>query len=313
MEYRKLIQFGKNSYVVSLPKEWLNKHKLKKGDTVYVDEGSEGLAISPKERKNIEATEITIDTTGKTVGNIQREIVAAYIKNYDSIVLVGDNLKKHMQEMRTFLHQLIGLETMEQSLTKMVAKSLVDLKSISIPLMIKRMDLIVRAMILDSKGPAIKEDVDLVYQRDFDLNRLNFLLQKSIRAAIKDPVVSRMVKRAPDQLVDDLTITSTLESIGDDIKRLFRLSYETKPSKTDLKELNKIYSNTEKAYLDVMKSYYKKNVELSEKISDICKKNLVECDEFLEENPKPGVVRMLEKLKTLQIHIRTIARLVRNS
>ena len=35
MEYRKIIEFGKSSYVVSLPKPWLNAKKLKKGDACF--------------------------------------------------------------------------------------------------------------------------------------------------------------------------------------------------------------------------------------------------------------------------------------
>lgn len=36
IERRKLIRFGDGGIVVSVPKSWINKHKLKIGDEVYV-------------------------------------------------------------------------------------------------------------------------------------------------------------------------------------------------------------------------------------------------------------------------------------
>ena len=46
MEYRKLISFGKSSYVVSLPKSWVVQNKLKKGDLLYFDEKEKDLILS---------------------------------------------------------------------------------------------------------------------------------------------------------------------------------------------------------------------------------------------------------------------------
>ena len=48
MTYRKIIGFGGSSFVVSLPKEWINKYGLKKGDVVNIEEESDMLRILPK-------------------------------------------------------------------------------------------------------------------------------------------------------------------------------------------------------------------------------------------------------------------------
>ena len=47
MGYRKLIGFGDSSFVVSLPKDWVNKHGLKKGDGLIVDvDNGQFLSVS---------------------------------------------------------------------------------------------------------------------------------------------------------------------------------------------------------------------------------------------------------------------------
>ena len=43
MEFRKIIAFGKSSFVVSLPKAWMVAHNLVKGDVVYLEEEDDDL------------------------------------------------------------------------------------------------------------------------------------------------------------------------------------------------------------------------------------------------------------------------------
>ena len=49
MEYRKLISFGKNSFVVSLPKSWIKQNKLIKGDLIHISDNGSDLILSKKE------------------------------------------------------------------------------------------------------------------------------------------------------------------------------------------------------------------------------------------------------------------------
>ena len=51
MGYRKIIAFGDTSYVVSLPKDWVEKNGLKKGDVVNVIVDENVLKISSIEHK----------------------------------------------------------------------------------------------------------------------------------------------------------------------------------------------------------------------------------------------------------------------
>ena len=46
MDYRRLISFGKSSFVVSLPKGWVVQNKLKKGDLIYFEESGPNLVLT---------------------------------------------------------------------------------------------------------------------------------------------------------------------------------------------------------------------------------------------------------------------------
>ena len=52
MEYRKLISFGKSSFVVSLPKSWIKQNKLKKGDLIHFEDEGNNLVIKKKEEES---------------------------------------------------------------------------------------------------------------------------------------------------------------------------------------------------------------------------------------------------------------------
>jgi antitoxin component of MazEF toxin-antitoxin module len=76
MEFRKLINFGKTSHVVSIPKAWLLKNKLNKGDTVSLQEVDGNLLLSPNTgQAKKEPKEIVINVDNKDKSQIQRELM----------------------------------------------------------------------------------------------------------------------------------------------------------------------------------------------------------------------------------------------
>ena len=48
VEFRKLISFGKTSFVMSIPKAWVTKNNLKKGDLIVLQEKENNLLLSPE-------------------------------------------------------------------------------------------------------------------------------------------------------------------------------------------------------------------------------------------------------------------------
>src|SRR3989344_2437396 len=133
MEYRKIISFGKSSFVVSLPKTWVRQNKLHKGDLIYFDEQNNDLLLQPKkdERETLEK-EIIISIDGKDIRRVQRETIAAYIQNYKTIILQGDEVKEKAKILQSFIQNLVALEILEQDSKKIVAKDFLNINDISL-------------------------------------------------------------------------------------------------------------------------------------------------------------------------------------
>ena len=79
MEKRKVIGFGKSSYIVSLPKEWEKENKIKKGDELGFENKGQILIINSGLQETISNKEIIIDCESKDIQLIKRLIYSAYI------------------------------------------------------------------------------------------------------------------------------------------------------------------------------------------------------------------------------------------
>ena len=94
MDYRKLISFSKGSFVVTMPKSWIEKHNLKKGDTISIEEGSNELVFYAGEKvPEKEEKSIVISTENKSMERVRVEIVSAYLNNHNTIEIFSKTLE----------------------------------------------------------------------------------------------------------------------------------------------------------------------------------------------------------------------------
>jgi phosphate uptake regulator len=198
MDVRKLIGFGKGSFVISLPKNWVDANKLSKGALITVEESKAGLLLSPgSDATRKEENKITINVAHKDLPTIKSEIITAYLNDFDTIELLFKDLPKNGPKIKEIIRDLAGLEILEQTSHRLVAKDLLDINEISLQSIIRRMDLITRGMIEDTITCIEKKsDPDSVSQRDAEVNRLHFLAFRVIRKALSNPRYARAVNLA---------------------------------------------------------------------------------------------------------------------
>ncbi|MCK4589709.1 MAG: phosphate uptake regulator PhoU [Nanoarchaeota archaeon] len=265
MEYRKIIEFGKTSFVISLPKYWVRRNNLKKGDTINLLEDKDNLIVCPKEKKDIhEPLRTTILTETKELKEIQAEIVAAYLANYDIIDIKGRNLQDFVLDIKTTFKNLIGMELIEQETNRILARDLINLKEVSIESLIRRIDIIIRSMIKDSTSNLHEDYYESIFQRDNEINKLTLLLKRVIKLALEEPHVAEKLKRKNKELLKDWNIISLLESIGDEVKRISRLYGKLNKNKNKVKEINSMLGDK---YFQLMKAYHKNNIPTARKIN----------------------------------------------
>jgi len=311
MEPRKLIKFGNGSYIISLPRSWISKNKLSKGDVIYLAENSNNeLIITPDfEEKRVKKEKTIKIEKPKDLDEVCREIISAYLEDYKIIKIVG-NIKPYRSAIENLLNNLVALEIIEQTPNKIVAKDFLKIKDVSFPEIIRRIDLILRVMIKTSKECLQKDNFEELSKMDTNVNKMRFLLQRVIKSALKEPSVVREVGCNNSELLDYWKLVVNFENIADECRRIARFFKKGKFKEQDKKEIMFLLNEIEKNYFDVMKAYYTKNKTLAHKVASYKNKIIKDCDKFVEKSNNKYASALAEKLKGMESFVRNIARIV---
>ncbi len=312
METRKIISFGTSSYVVSVPKNWIREHKLKKGDSVHVDDRNDELVLTPSAAGKIEEPKrILIEIDNKDMKLIRTEIVLPYLNNHDIIDISGRQLEKNAPEVKSIIRNLTGLEIIQQTAAKLTAKDLLNLKEISIRTLIRRMDNITRSMLVDSIDCFANDHYESIYERDLDVNRLVFLSFRVIRAAMINSRLAKYLVMSNLELMYSREIIICIEKIADQTKRIARHIRNAMALSTEEKrELAALYTRLMNDYLSAMKACYKKDKQLAYHI-EVTNRDVIDlCNAYKRRNDPVDTSRIIEHFKSVRTAIKNVARAV---
>ncbi len=285
MEYRKLISFGKNSFVISLPKSWVVHNSLKKGDIIYVDEKDSSLILETKgDAKNEDKSKI-IDVDGKSLDYLRRELISAYIDNYREIIFQGKEIPLKTEKLLDEVRYLIALEVLELDSQKIVTKDFLNMDKASVTELVKKIDMILRSMFKDCTNDFPNIDAGNILLRDKDVNRLLFLVFRAIRYGLRNP--TRTLKNfdlSPIDLLNCYLAVFYLEDIADQTKRIARLANKIKLPRKEEETFVGMIKECEQLYLNMIKSYYQSDVKKAFEHSMLKGDILKRINAFYEKN-----------------------------
>ncbi len=309
MDYRKIIKFGNSSHILSLPKDWLRKNKLKKGDLVYISEnGNDELVLSPQLKDENQESEITI-TENSSIDELHRKLVSSYIAGYNIINIKLKN-SNNIDIIKNFLESLMAFEIMEQTPNEIKAKDLLNIKEISMEKIIRRIDTITRSMMEDAKLSYKSNNYENIYKRDFDINKLTFLSYRIIKKCLEYPKITELVGIKYSKLIEEWLLVFYLEKIADEIKRISRYLTRLKNNSDKVKEVMNIYSEVQDDFSKCMNAYYKNDLiiahEIMDKKDDIMKK----CNALLGKNTNQYIFNIIDRTKAIEKYIRDMAILI---
>ncbi|MFH1409581.1 MAG: AbrB/MazE/SpoVT family DNA-binding domain-containing protein [Nanoarchaeota archaeon] len=107
---RKLIRMAGITSVVSMPKAWIDKHHLQKGQEVELIERPNGMLIQLDMTRT--ADSCTIDASSMDFEAARDHILAAYVNGYDEIK-VEHRMKDSEELMVSLSQEMIGFEVSE--------------------------------------------------------------------------------------------------------------------------------------------------------------------------------------------------------
>jgi len=310
MENRRLISFGRSSYVISLPQLWIKKHKLEKGANIAIEELNEGLLIFPQEleKKQIN-NEIIIRTENKPIDTIRREIASAYIRGFNTFIITGNDVKDKAGEISAFIQYLMALEIVEQTSNKIVAKDFLNIKEVSLENFVRKIDVSLRSMFQDVKN----QDISVLkhtIKRDEDINRLTFLIQRAIKLGLKEPSVAKQINETPETLLQYWRLVSHLERIGDDLKEIAGIIVSKKIPPKLQKSAETFLSEIEQQYVMIVRAYYEKDEKIALEATTMKESIMEKGNKLLEKSKDPSFVLLVDRMKHLAFNVNHFARIV---
>ncbi|MBI4450618.1 phosphate uptake regulator PhoU [Candidatus Woesearchaeota archaeon] len=255
MFIRRLVKAGQSSHTIALPKPWLDKHSLKRGDSVYLVESGDEIIMKANPAKQTSSKEISINVDKKPIEAVQREVASAYVNNYSSIILTGESLPQLTRQVRSILHDFMALEITEQTQKRLVAKDLLNTEEVAVDKTLRRMDMIVRSMLSDIRQSlATGQSMEPIMLRDYDVNRLYFVIARMVRKSF-----ASHSGIASLEAFDSWLIASNLEALADDIKEACTLLGSHKEHAALLEAI-------EQHYLDASKAFFGKDNSLADAV-----------------------------------------------
>lgn len=315
-EPRRLIKFGNSSYVVSLPKEWIEKNNLKKGELIYIDHSKNKLVLSPMSQNYSEdERKMIIDTKEMNAKSIRREILSSYANNFNLLEINGNFSRENIELIKEIISGLIGMEIVETSKEKIIAKDYLDVRVIELEKLIRRIDHTIRSMFEELKlgldGDSFKKkNFEEIYKADDTLNSLFFLVCKLSKKGLRDSEVTKLLKTNPEELSSYHWMAMNFENIGDEMKRLARYLNESKLQKKDMGKLKNLCTDMESLYLMLMGAVYNKNKALAKDIMESKKDMIEKCRSFCKKNDDSPYIRITERLEAISILMHNISRLI---
>ena len=280
METRKVIAFGKSTLSITLPKKWTTKTKLKKGDLLVVTELPTGkLELSLADQKeHAEPKKISIPIANRPLREVQREFIAAYIKGYSVIDLVGDHQGK-LSEIRRRLHELIAVEIMEVTHNRITAKVFSDMSLISFPNILSRIVLITRTIMEETQAivPSAK-NLHIRYrelvEKKREVDRQSLFALRITLNALSDPVFAAQVEPDHKKLsfIWYWQIIDYLEKVSDYLLGIAFYLTSTdvlqKLGKSGRTDLARLFDMVGKTFSSAVIAYNKKSIPLANKAFD---------------------------------------------
>jgi len=294
LEYRKLQRTGRASYIVTLPKDWVQDMGLEAGHQLALKKQADSsLLLIPRtalekiaEPKESTLNEVTIHITSKEdPQSLARKITSLYVVGMD-LIHIKSRDGEFASEQKTSVkdavrRKLLGTEVIAESPNEIVLQILINHPEFPIQKAIKRMFIIALSMNKDAISALKSLDKALIQniiETDDDVDRLNLYVIRQLKYAIQKNQFEEVGLVSPKEFLGYRLATNIVESIADLAVNIAE-NILTMDKHVNEKIYNKIltlssYGN--QLFEDTMISFFKRDyqaadaiISRSEKIADM--------------------------------------------
>ena len=231
-DIRKIQFTGRSTYILSLPKKWIEEMKLKAGDHVSISRNSNNsLCITPDKEKRLNdvvnevTTLVLIDEAPNT---LKRKIVSIYLSGYNLINLkskIGRIQPIQREAVREIVRRsLIGTEIIADSSDIITIQILLTLPELSVNTAVRRMFLIASSMHRDVIIALKEKNFEIangVIKSDDEVDRFSlYILRNLVMATNNERVLQEIGLKYPSDCLSYRVTVKSIERVADHATRI---------------------------------------------------------------------------------------------
>ena len=280
-EVRKIQLTGKTTYIVSLPKRWVESFGLTNGSLVtLIKQPNNSLLILPdldSKPSNIEEVVLLIPEN-KSGESVKRRIVSAYLAGYNVIHVRNKNgiiTPKQRDAIREVVRRnLVSTEIIADSSNLITIQVLTSLPELSVKSVLRRMFLIASAMHKDAIIALKELNKDLAYSvinSDDEVDKFSLYMMRNLVLAthseralrdmgllrLSDTLGYRVVVKSIERIADHAC------SIADRVKE-----FNSKPSSNVMSKIEDMSNYVLSIFEDSIEALLRRDYELADAVAD---------------------------------------------
>ena len=309
VESRKLQKTGGSTLIVSLPKKWTTKNKLKAGSEVRLTEQPDGTITINPNQTNLRKKISVVKCNDEESQHLFRDLIGVYLAGGTEIKVIGNPrlTVKERKTIRKFSASVIGMEIIEEEATQAILTDMTNPGALPFRTAIKRLYKIVRAMYNDSililEG---SEDLAAdVVDRDKEADKLQWFIERQFNMMLENTNLSRQLEASSFEGVVYSNVARYLERIADHACRLAEIGYvaglipgrKMLPLAKDAGDIMK----------EAMKSFINNDPRKATVIIDKGKKTMQKAQTYFENKYKKEMEHPLEFSIAMDAIMRTTA------
>jgi phosphate uptake regulator len=225
-EVRKLQETGRASFIVSVPKRWVQDLSLRKGSLIRVSTQQDGslLLMAGQSAAKQKASEASIQVeSDQDPQSLARKLIALYMIGLNSVVLKSKDTRMSPQirdAVRELVRRkLVGTEIVSESSSEMVLQVLLSYPELSADSTLRRMVTIADQMHRDSITALCEGKHDLaaqVLKSDDEVDRFSFYIVRLLKQAVEHPQLMKEIGlNSPRDCLGYRLIAKSVERVAD--------------------------------------------------------------------------------------------------
>ena len=281
-ELRKIQVTGGSTYIVSLPKEWVEQMGLQKGSVIRIAQKDDmTLCLQPQGAETTPRIKKAVITPKPedTPESIVRRIISAYLMGYNIIQIRSS--QKRIDSAQRFAvkgftrKKLVGTEILSDLPQELTLQVLLSYSELSVKDALRRMAIIAASMHRDSITALGTEDPHLareIVSMDDEVDRFNLYIIRLLKVAVMDSyILKESGLRSQRECLGFRLITKSVERMADHAVNIAQNRLEltlSTPGPEILAELQKLSAIALEVFETSMDAVFEEDYTKAEKVLD---------------------------------------------